>query len=953
MTFIKKLEINGFKSFAQKTEIPFKQGINIVVGPNGSGKSNISDALCFVLGRISSKSMRAQKSKNLIFMGTKNKKPAKEASVELVFDNSTNTFNIQTPEISLKRIVRQKGGSIYKINNEVKTRGEVLELLAQSGIDPHGFNLILQGQIQAIVKMHSEERRKIIEEVAGISIYESRKEKSIKELEKTDTKLKEISTVLKERRLFLKNLEYERSQALKHKELEKTIKRCKASILTKKINEKNKEISSIIKSLEEKSKEKENIKKKIEFIQDKIEKNNDKINQINKQIKKSTGLEQEQVHEIISDTKAEIEGLRVRRENYGNRRIEIKKRIESMKESVPQYEKEINELRKKSPLIAKKQEELKKKKQELEILGEQRKLAYTQKTKINSVKERIKDKSNQITKINVASESIIKQIEENSQNLIFDDLESCSNKIKELSNVLLQKKLSLEKFLESEIKLEKIISSSETQISSAKEIRRKVQEIDICPICQNKMTEEHLKNVIKSSTEKIIKFNEKIIPGKEGIANLRKNKEKTRNEIENKIIKSKNELSNQRIIFEKKEFLKNLIEEENLLKKEFNELEKKKLNLEDKIINLGEIEEKYSSKIREIEEISSRTDKDSETTLLYRERELENIGEVIKRSLLDIGEIHGEIEEINGELEIKADFLGKREEAERRLNEEFKQKLNERENLQSIIQKESYNLSTYQNESRQIEEQSNYLKIGNAKLEAEKEAIDMELKEFSGIEIIKISTTELEKRLSRSQELIQKIGLINMRALEVYGEIKKEYDIVQEKVDTLEKEKIDILRIIEEIDRKKKRTFMKTFKGLNELFTSNFSRLYSKGQAYLEIENKENLFEGGINIAIKMAKGKYFDVTSLSGGEQTLVALSLLFAIQELKPYHFYILDEIDAALDKRNSERLSNLLRKHLQSGQYIIITHNDAIINESNTLYGVSMHEGISKVLSLDLEK
>ena len=153
-----------------------------------------------------------------------------------------------------------------------------------------------------------------------------------------------------------------------------------------------------------------------------------------------------------------------------------------MKESIPQYEKEINELRKKSPLIAKKQEELKKKKQELEILGEQRKLAYTQKTKINSVKERIKDKSNQITKINVASESIIKQIEENSQNLIFDNIESCSNKIKELSNVLLQKKLSLEKFLESEIKLEKIISSSETQISSAKEIRRKVQEIDICPI---------------------------------------------------------------------------------------------------------------------------------------------------------------------------------------------------------------------------------------------------------------------------------------------------------------------------------------------------------------------------------------------------------------------------------------------------------------------------------------
>ena len=153
------------------------------------------------------------------------------------------------------------------------------------------------------------------------------------------------------------------------------------------------------------------------------------------------------------------------------------------------------------------------------------------------------------------------------------------------------------------------------------------------------------------------------------------------------------------------------------------------------------------------------------------------------------------------------------------------------------------------------------------------------------------------------------------------------------------------MKIIEEIDRKKKRTFMRTFKGINELFSSNFSNLYTKGKAYLEIENKDDIFSGGVNITIKLTKGKYFDVTSLSGGEQTLIALSLLFAIQEFKPYHFYIFDEIDAALDKRNSERLSSLLKKYMQSGQYIIVTHNDAIISDSNMLYGVSMHEGVSK--------
>src|SRR3990167_8633599 len=167
MTFIKKLVMHGFKSFPRKTEIPFTSGINVILGPNGSGKSNLTDALCFALGRLSIKSMRAAKASNLIFMGSKYVKPSFEASVELIFDNKDKTFNINSDEIHLKRIVRRNGQGIYKINGETKTRGEIIELLALAGIDPHGFNMVLQGQIQSIVKIHPEERRKIIEEVAG------------------------------------------------------------------------------------------------------------------------------------------------------------------------------------------------------------------------------------------------------------------------------------------------------------------------------------------------------------------------------------------------------------------------------------------------------------------------------------------------------------------------------------------------------------------------------------------------------------------------------------------------------------------------------------------------------------------------------------------------------------------------------------------------------------------
>ena len=262
MVYIKKLVMYGFKSFPRKTELPFTQGINVILGPNGSGKSNVSDALCFVLGRLSIKSMRAAKAKNLIFLGTKVASPSQEAMVEIVFDNSERIFSLEKDEISVKRIVRRNGQSIYKIDNQTKTRQEVLSLLAQAGIDPNGFNIILQGEIQNFVKMQTEERRKIIEEVSGISIYESRKEKSLKELEKTEEKLKEIMAILRERTAYLNNLEKERQQALRFKKIESDVQKFKASIIFHDLSKKKKESSIIQEEIEKKIKELEKIRKK-------------------------------------------------------------------------------------------------------------------------------------------------------------------------------------------------------------------------------------------------------------------------------------------------------------------------------------------------------------------------------------------------------------------------------------------------------------------------------------------------------------------------------------------------------------------------------------------------------------------------------------------------------------------------------------------------------------------
>ena len=243
------------------------------------------------------------------------------------------------------------------------------------------------------------------------------------------------------------------------------------------------------------------------------------------------------------------------------------------------------------------------------------------------------------------------------------------------------------------------------------------------------------------------------------------------------------------------------------------------------------------------------------------------------------------------------------------------------------------------------------MKIERAQFAAQKEALEQEAKEYKGGSIMRLSIEELRKRLDHTQHILNNLGTVNMRALEVYEDIKKEYDKIQERSDKILEEKQEILKVIEDIDKKKRKVFIQTLRQINILFSRNFSQLSAKGQASLEATNKEDVFEGGLDMLIKVGKGKYFDTHSLSGGEQSLISLSLIFAIQEYKPYCFYIFDEIDAALDRRNSERLATLLKRYMKQGQYLIITHNDSLITEAPTIYGVSMQDKISKVISLEV--
>ena len=207
MTRITRISLHGFKSFAHKTQVPFDTKYNCVLGPNGSGKSNIGDALCFVLGRLSAKSLRAEKTSHLIFNGAKSKKPSSAATVEIAFDNTQKIFPEDAKEVVISRTVTTKGTSVYRVNGKKRSRTEVLDLLAIAKINPDGYNIILQGDIMRFVDMPTVERRKIMEEISDVSVYEEKKEKALREMEHVDEKLQNASVILKERRTYLKELE--------------------------------------------------------------------------------------------------------------------------------------------------------------------------------------------------------------------------------------------------------------------------------------------------------------------------------------------------------------------------------------------------------------------------------------------------------------------------------------------------------------------------------------------------------------------------------------------------------------------------------------------------------------------------------------------------------------------------------------------------------------------------
>lgn len=1147
---IKRLIVKGFKSFANKTELVFGNGFNIIIGSNGSGKTNISDSVCFVLGKSSAKDMRAEKSANLIYNGGKKGSPAKEAEVTIEFDNSAGKFPIQSKEVSITRIVKQNGTSTYKINDEVRTRQQVLELLNSSKINPDGHNIVMQGDIVSLAEMKPIERRMIIEEIAGISMYEDKKQKCLNELERVGAKLNEAEIILTEREVNLRELKKERDQAIKYKEIQETIKDDKATFLHLQIKDKEEKVNEVESKKKEAEGKIEKVSKEIQEIKSTIQQHKEEINKINEDVEVKGEKEQIILRKEAEDLRTsiikatsrlevcqnEIEKIKTRKEQLNTNIKEVEERIIGLKKQKQEYEqlqkivsseeKElqkritnfkdkygvdtdlnrtledidknidliINELNKineeKQALIRNKDqltfklnsiegriEDLKGSTKELERLKENKKnlkevsdklvkylnedsLYKSQLTKAKNelnqnTEELAKHKTRQITiQERTLSDLAVRKILElknefkgiqgtiaslgeveskyslalevvagaRSQSIVVDTDSTAQKCIEHLK----KNKFGIATFLPLNKIKPKIIEPQVKEIASQKGVHGFAKDLvkfdskykDIFSyvlgstiIVDNietarrigigrarmvtldgdllepsgamiggyRMQRQGLGFREKETDENIKKLDEDIQKLRTLVSHVEKKKieneeliEVIRNKKINieadviKLEKTLNVIDSEDLLEDKKEFLENTkkLDKEILMvetkhsdkNKELEDLRSKKVKLKNKISDpnlardLGSLEEnklKIKERYLELNANIKNLDAQIETILSPEKDKTEKI---IKQQDKELEEFTKELSNLKELVKNREQELKSKDQQEKKFYSNFKDMINKRNKLTEKIQKLETDTAREDEKLKNHEQRLNNINIDRAKAIAELEGLQKEFENYKDAKIRRgVSLEELKIRIHENEKALNKIGNVNLRALEVYEQIQEEYQKIIEKVNKLKLEKEDVLGMIAEVESRKKDIFMKTYNVLVKNFKEIFSSLTTKGEAHVMLENPENPFEGGVEIQVKIAGNKFLDMRSLSGGEKTLAALSLLFAIQEYDPSPFYLLDEVDAALDKRNSELLSKLIQKYSQKAQYVVISHNDNIISEAEYVYGVSMQDGLSKVVSL----
>lgn len=972
--YLKRIEIHGFKSFADKVDIEFQPGITGIVGPNGCGKSNISDAVRWVLGEQSVKSLRGANMSDVIFAGSEDRRAQNLAEVTLVFDNSDRFMKYDYNEVEItRRLYRQNNEAEYLINKQQCRLKDIVDLIMDTGLGKDSLSIISQGNISSFADNKPEERRGIFEDAAGVSKYKKRKLESIRKLERTKENLERIGDIVAELEKQVGPLKRQKDKAEKYLELKEKLTAVEVNVLVKEITEAKKSLDVLSKEIKDLNEQQASLDADILMK----ENSNDDIKKKMYQLDQEVNSLQSKLLEAVSNV-SKLETAKVEIDQKRKHALQsaskenLQENIANMKAILSDIVNEYND----------RVERLNSTEQDLKQLTRDQ---DNRNKRLTELKNELNQLSSQINKNRSRKEILLDAIENKSN--YHQSIKTVLNLAKSNRNIIgvLGELITTQKGYELAISsalggaIEFVVTSDDqTARETIKFLRNnKAGRATFLPVSTMKPRQIRLEHLeVCNTMTGFLGVASDFITYDDKIGNV------VLNQLGNIIVAKDLETAN---AISKAVFARYRV-----------------VTLEGDIVNVGgsltggSINQQRSSLVqkRELEQLAI-TLEQQETEFVKKRKlhnaldnEIKDVSHILLQKQMAYAKLEVVVQSKKEELiKTKTEYESLTEQSielddfksgktENKLIDQLNEAIKYRDMLTEEIKSKREMRMAYANENEALDVElrtirkdqkgiqnainentikatkletmlNNYLTRLNDEYHMTYEYAVEQYQEEINVEQAKEEVYDLRTQIKR-------LGNVNLDAIEEYKVISERYENMNtQRIDLLEAQD-RILAAIKEMDEIMVTRFSETFEKINVEFNHVFRSLFGGGKAKIKYSDPTNILETGIDIDVQPPGKAVQNISLFSGGEKALIAISCLFAILRVKPIPMCILDEVEAALDIANVERFAKYLREFSSTTQFIVVTHREGTMEECDLLYGATMQQkGVTKLVSVKLEE
>ena len=964
--FLKRIELQGFKSFADKTVINFDSELVGIVGPNGCGKSNITDALRWALGEQSVKSLRGEKMSDVIFNGTDTRKAVNVAEVTLVLDNSRRFLNVDYEEVEItRRLHRNTGEGEYFINKTPCRLRDVKELIMDTGLGKDSLSIISQGTVSNFVESKPEDRRGLFEEAAGVSKYKKRKNESLSKLNRTQDNLDRLEDILLELERQLAPLKRQAKKATLYLEKKKELETIEISVLVE-------EIEILTKKIDELKKEAFELESK-------------------KAIHETTiGVSEAKNIEL----KKEMSTLDVEINKLQEQFVNVMNEIQHLEASKT----EIDEKRKYALQTASNEDKLK------EIKAMLEEVSFEYKDRLNRVNDlKVNLKLNQEKDDKYLHELNRLRDDFNSQNSYLAKLKNRESLLENLVSSPFNHQQGVQSIMNQKDSFMGILGvvslvlkphdGYEQAVSNA--IAGAMYHI----VCEDEMSARHAITYLKKNESGRATFlpltvcRERMLPkenqiicenmnGYLGVASDYVECEPIYNNLKSYLLGNIlicDSLANANELAKALKYRYKIVTMDGetvnkdgsmtggksknnssplTLKKELRDIQSK-IEKQNKIVS--DLELNISSLQSKREHLSSE--------IVQIQIDLATLSTVVDSKKSKMDSLKVQYEELNPkkeELSISHEdtLISALSNAYKRRDDiisSINLKRERRYKAGSEAERIDVKIRTIRRESNILSNQEKDIQINQARSEANLENALNRLSsnyemtyEFAKKHKVEQNLEEAKERVKELRNEISALGNINLEAPEQYESVSERFEFMNKQKEDLVNAKTKILEAIDEMDEIMIKQFKESFDLINSQLNDQFRKLFGGGRASLKLVDPNDILNTGIEIDVQPPGKNIQNLTLLSGGEKSLVAICVLFSILKASTMPLCVFDEVEAALDTANVERFAKYISHFKDGSQFIVVTHRPGTMEQCDALYGVTMKQkGVSSLLKVQLSE